>query len=410
MTSLSTTWRAFTAAPHRVMFLVGALQGLATMIWWLADLLGRYTRLYPPFDWAIPSPWAHAYLMIYGFFPFFIFGFLMTTYPNWMNGRKVPARHYLPAFLLLGGGSLLFYAGLWAGQPLLITAVALMLAGWSVALYALIYVLVTARHPDKRHPIITTVALAMGWLGMASYLAWLAGGGDFWLSFSRRSGIWFFLVPILFTVCHRMLPFFSSRVLENYRIVRPNWALPVMLACAAGHGTLEIAGATRFLWLADLPFLALAGYFSYSWKLLRSLEVRLLAVLHIAFLWLSVALLLYAAQSLMLFFGNADSPVLGLAPLHALTVGFFASMVLGMVSRVTLGHSGRELVADAATWALFLGFQAAAIARVAADLRPAGPITHLYLLAAVVWLACFIPWAVKYAPAYWRPRADGMPG
>lgn len=410
MTSFRDTWKTFTAAPHRMMFFAGSVQGVAIILWWLADLLGRYTRLYSPIEWAIPSTWAHAYLMTYGFFSFFVFGFLMTTYPNWMNGKKIPPRQYIGAFLLLAGGAALFYVGLAAGRPLLMGAVALMLAGWSVALYALLYVLFTSAHPDKRHAIVTAVALAMGWLGMASYLVWLATDQAFWLLFARRTAIWFFMVPILFTVCHRMLPFFSSRVLENYRIVRPNWALPFMAVCAAGHGTLEIAGADRFLWLFDLPFLALAAYFSYTWGLLRCLQERLLAVLHIAFMWLSVALLLYSVQSLARFFGDPNSAVLGLAPLHALTVGFFSSMLLGMASRVTLGHSGRQLVADTATWVLFLGFQGAVLARVGADLRPSGPITHLYLLAAVIWLACFIPWAAKYLPAYWRPRPDGLPG
>ena len=46
----------------------------------------------------------------------------------------------------------------------------------------------------------------------------------------------------------------------------------------------------------------------------------------------------------------------GLAPLHTFAIGFFASMVLGMASRVTLGHSGRPLVLDNFTWLLFIGF------------------------------------------------------
>jgi uncharacterized protein involved in response to NO len=392
-----------------MMFLAGAVQGLAIILWWSVELLGRYTSLFVPVAWSIPPLWAHAFLMIYGFFPFFVFGFLMTTYPNWMNGEKIPPRRYVPAFFFLAGGIALFYGGLFAGKWLVAGGVLLFLGGWGVGLFALLRVLFTARHPDKLHPAVTSVALALGWLGALSFLLLLLdGAGVFWVA-AIHGGIWLFLVPILITVSHRMIPFFSSRVLENYRIVRPYWALGVMLAGAAGHGLLSMADRFQFLWLVDLPFLMLAAYFSYAWGFLRSFRVRLLAVLHIAFLWLSIALALYVVQSLARFSGGTQ--ILGLAPLHALGIGFFASMILGMGARVTLGHSGRDLVADPATWALFLGFQFAAVARVLGDLPlPGLPSAHLYLLAAALWLACFIPWFVKYAPAYLRPRADGRPG
>lgn len=410
MTRTASPWRTFSAAPHRMMFFGGAVQGIAAIAWWLADLLGRYGGLYPPFAWPIPPAWAHGFLMIYGFFPFFVFGFLMTTYPNWMNGEPVPRRRYVPAFLLLAGGVALFYLGLLAAKPLLAAGVAAMAAGWGVALYALWRVLVTAPHPDKVHSTITTVALAMGWLGLAGYFLWLLTDWSLFETFALRGGVWFFLLPTLATVSHRMIPFFSSRVLEDYRIVRPWWALWVMLAGAAGHGVLEISGLPHWVWLADVPFLLTTAYLSYAWGLVRSFRVRLLAVLHIAFAWLSVGLALSAAQSLVALVSGGTVWILGFAPLHAIALGYFASMVLGMGARVTLGHSGRELVADGATWGLFLGFQGAAVARVLGDVPLGLPAGHLYLLAALVWLACFGPWVAKYAPVYWRARSDGRPG
>lgn len=405
-------WQTFTAAPHRVMFLAGAAQGIGVMAWWLCELASRYGLLHAPLAWTIPPTWAHAYLMIYGLFPFFIFGFLFTTYPNWMNGEKIPRRWYVPAFLLLAGGVALFYAGLAAGKEILATAATLMLCGWGMALYALLHVLIRSPHQDKRHPIATSMALAMGWLGIASYLAWLLTQNQVLLDFARIGGIWFFLLPIFMTVSHRMIPFFSSRVLRNYVVIRPYWMLWAALACMAGHGALQLAGASGWLWLFDLPLALLALYLSRAWGLRRSFSVRLLALLHIAFLWLGVALALYALQSLILFASGGKTYLLGFAPLHALTIGYFASMMLGMASRVTLGHSGHELVADNATWLLFLGFQTVALMRVLPDVFPVlGAYSDsLYLLAALLWLASFIPWAFKYAPSYWRPRADGKPG
>jgi uncharacterized protein involved in response to NO len=133
----------------------------------------------------------------------------------------------------------------------------------------------------------------------------------------------------------------------------------------------------------------------------------LLAVLHISFAWFGVAMVLYAVQSLVYF--ASGNLILGLAPLHAIGIGFFSGMILAMASRVTLGHSGRPLELDRFTWLLFLGFQATAVIRILADLIPAiAPM--FYVLAALVWLTCFGLWAVKFAPIYWRARVDGKAG
>jgi uncharacterized protein involved in response to NO len=128
----------------------------------------------------------------------------------------------------------------------------------------------------------------------------------------------------------------------------------------------------------------------------------MLVVLHIAFAWLAPAFALFALQSLL-------PGKLGQAAMHALTIGFFSSMLIGMVSRVTLGHSGRPVLADDAMWTAFWLMQVAAVLRVLGDLvLPMGGL--LLTASSVVWLGAIGLWAVAYAPALWRPRADGKPG
>ena len=75
-------WNSFFAAPHRVMFFGGALQAIAAMLWWLYELVTRFGVAGQPASWPIVPIAAHAYLMIYGLFPFFMFGFLMTVFPR----------------------------------------------------------------------------------------------------------------------------------------------------------------------------------------------------------------------------------------------------------------------------------------------------------------------------------------
>jgi uncharacterized protein involved in response to NO len=88
-------------------------------------------------------------------------------------------------------------------------------------------------------------------------------------------------------------------------------------------------------------------------------------------------------------------------------MGFCTSLLMAMVTRVTCGHSGRTLAADAWTWRLFLLLQFATLSRIAAEIVPG----RGWLPAAIVlWCLSILLWCAKYAPMYWRPRIDGRPG
>lgn len=392
------------------MFLGGALQSVAVMLWLLVEMATRYGVAGHPMDWPVLPGAVHGYLMIFGLFPFFIFGFLMTTYPRWMNGKEIPARRYVPAFVLLMLGTAGFYAGLMTGRIVLLVAVFATLAGWGVALYALLRVLLDAQHPDKRHPQIIFIALSMGWCSLAAYLVWLGSDNAAWLRFALQGGLWFFLLPVFASVAHRMIPFFTSTALPQHLVTRPLWAWWIMLAASVIHGLLQLADAAAWLWVCDAPLAAAAFYLTYVWGLRRSLSITMLGVLHIGFAWIGIAMSLSAVQSLVSFFSHGTTFIWGLAPLHALTIGCFATLLIGMGTRVTLGHSGLPMRADTKVKLMFAGIQLAALLRVLADMLPIQVMHWLYFAAAAAWLACFVPWASRYLPIYWRPRADGKAG
>ena len=143
--TLTAYWAVFSSAPHRMLFFAGVLQTLVVMAFWLAELIGRTL----PGGAAMLSlaPFhAHGFLMIYGIFPFFIFGFLFTVYPRWMGGSVIARRAYVGAFALLGGGMLLFYAGLYSTPGVVALALALILSGWIVALISLYRVFARAHN------------------------------------------------------------------------------------------------------------------------------------------------------------------------------------------------------------------------------------------------------------------------
>ncbi len=411
-----------TAAPHRVFFLPGALQGVLAMLYWLAILAGR-----AGLAWSIDEPWlpagaVHAWLLLYGLFPFFVFGFLFTAVPNWLETAPPERRRYLAAALAMVTGVALFYAGLsWPGLAAL--GVALHLAGWAMAvgtLYRLLRASPRAAAParpalgvlapaiDRRHARAALLTCGLGAAGEAAFLFWLLAELPAALVLSEALGVWGFLLPLFLTVCHRMLPWFTGRVVQGYAMFRPGAALWGMLVGCTLHVALEVMGLDRWLWLSDAPLAILLFWLAWRWYTPQALRVRLLAMLHLAFPWAGLACALYAADSLLLWMDAGSG--LGHAPLHALGVGFFASMLLAMASRVSLGHSGRKLEADRLTWVLFWFVQLAALLRVLPDLFPSMPHAAGMLVAALAWLAAFAPWAWRYAPFYWRPRIDGKPG
>jgi uncharacterized protein involved in response to NO len=399
-------WNTFSSSPHRMFFFGGVVQSILTLTWWITDLAGRYGALYLPISWTISPTDAHAFLMIYGFFPFFIFGFLMTTFPRWMNGEEVKRSAYVPAFLLLFTGALLTYAGLIFSLTLLRIALILFLIGWGIGLHALLNVYLRAGHPDKRHAMITSIVMVVGWMLVAGFTS----NEMHLVKISKVAGIWVILLPVFFAVSHRMIPFFSANIIPDYKIVRPDWVLVLIPSFAMVHGVLELTEMQAWTWLVDLPMAASAIYLSRAWRLQKSLTFPILGMLHIGFAWFGAALILYTIQSLDLLI--TGQIVLSKAPLHALTIGYFSSILLAMATRVTLGHSGMILKADSLTWRLFLIFQSVAVLRIIAE-TPGLELTlrgHLYICAGVIWLLCFSIWLYKYAPIYWRPREDGGAG
>jgi uncharacterized protein involved in response to NO len=388
------------SVPHRFFFLAGmAVLGLASL-WWLWTLAARAFPLPPPPVGATPTA-LHAYLMLYVFPALNMFGFLFTAGPRWLDVAPPPAKAWRMPGLVAAAGALLLVPA--QAGPAWTTSVAagLFALGWAWLLLRFLMLLRASRVADRVHARLVAAALTMGLAGSVTF----AAAGTAWHPALKTIGLFGFLLPVFVVVCHRMIPFFTASALPFVVAFRPGWLLAAMVGAPVLHGVLELSGAGSWTWLVDLPAAALLGWLALRWGLAQSLANRLLAMLHLGFVWYAIAFAIAGAHALAQLLGAAG---FGLAALHAFTVGFATSLVMAMVTRVTCGHSGRALAADAITWGLFLLLQVAAVLRVAVDLLPG----RYDLLAgvALVWCLAVLPWALRYAPVYWRPRADGRPG
>ncbi|MEO9382914.1 NnrS family protein [Chromobacterium phragmitis] len=388
----------FFSAPHRVAFLPGMLLAILLLAGWSAEMAARVFGLALPL--ALPAMLAHGFLMLFGFFPLFMTGFLFTAGPRWLNVPPPARGAYLLAPALLVAGLALWMIGAAVGGAWLLAGHLVYGLGFLGVLVIFGRLLLMSAAPDRRHAWAVLAAFSIGALGWAAAAYWLISGdvrGWLWM---RDLALWGFLLPVFLTVCHRMLPFFSANALAPYQAWRPGWLLAAMLGGPLAHGVFSIAGWPS--WWLDLCLAVLFGYVSWRWRLMAALKVKLLAMLHLSFAWLMLGFALYAWQG---WFGG-----LAWAPLHAVTVGFFLTMMIGFVSRVSLGHSGRPLEAGRALWWLYLAAQWLALARVAADALPAEWRDGMYGFAALGWLLTLAFWGGRFLPVYWRARADGKPG
>lgn len=391
---------ALAAAPHRLLFFFGAANVLAGMAWWTGWLGGLMPQP------AVPAGWMHALVMQYQVLPTFIFGFLLTVFPRWMGLREATRWHYLPVGLGLVLGQLLTLAGLVSGSAALLhVGVLNTLVGWLAAMAVLAGWLWRDRSGNW-HAISCFAGLTVGLAGLLAFVAYLHTPGEPRLVFAMlKIGTFGLLVPIFSTVAHRMFPFFAGNVVPGYRSWRPMWLLAASWPLWLGHVALELAHLYQWLWLVDLPLLALTALALWRWWP-RVAVPPLLRVLFIGYAWLPVALALYAAQSLW-FLGTGEF-ALGRAPVHAVSVGFFGSLLVAMVTRVTQGHSGRPLVLGRIPAVAFVGMQVVALMRVGAELAP-DP-APWFITAGLAWLLVFLPWVLRSLWILATPRADGRPG
>ncbi len=392
------------AAPHRLMFAVGAANVLLAMLWWAAWLVATRWQLAGMPQPDVYAGWIHAIVMQYQVLAPFMFGFLITVFPRWMGLNPITKWHYVPVGVGLFGGQLLTLAGALGPQHLLHLGAVFTIAGWATGLF---YLLRWLWQDAGRtwHSLSCGGGLVLGLAGFLCYAVYLHTGDARLMFAAIKIGTWGLLLPVYVTVAHRMFPFFAGNVFAGYKPWRPIWMLAAFWPLALAHLGLELIHAYAWLWIPDLALLALTG--TWLWRNWPHGSGPLLAkVLFWGYAWLPVALALYALQSAVYLGGGGFT--LGRGPAHALFIGFFGSLLVAMVTRVTQGHSGRPLVFGGVATFAFVVIQFVAVLRVMAELVPDQFLWHS--VAAIGWLVAFAPWVLRSLRIYTTPRADGRPG
>lgn len=370
----------------RPFYLLAAAFSAIAIPLWVARYFGALAS-WPQID----LNW-HMHEMVFGFAVAVIVGFLFTAARAWTK-LWTPRRAGLAGFALLWlAGRLAMLSGIaWLGA--VVDLLFLPLA--ALALFG-----VFARAGNKRNYFLVGL---LGILSLLNLLFHLSVAGLVPLSpIAAIEAAILVVVIIELTIGGRVIPMFTTNGAPGTKpVVHPRrdqiGMLLTALACMAW-----VVGAPGPLTAA----LALAAGSSLAVRLLgwqphRTLRVPLLWIMHLSYAWIPVGFFLLALAALQL--------VPASAAFHALAVGSMAGLIMGMMTRTTLGHTGRPLRAGKMETAMFVLIQAGAFARVAAALVP-----DLYrmgiMLAGTAWGAAFLLYLVVYAPYLMQPRIDGKEG
>ena len=364
--------------------------GLAVPLWVLLYANGISPAfLYPPREW-------HVHEMLFGFLPAVIAGFLLTAVPNWTE--RPPLR----------GMRLLLLVGLWLAGRLLVAW------PWPSALVAAIV--------DGSF----LVALASFlWRELAAARSWGQAPIGVIISLYAITNLWFHdlalrgaatdlpertvlsLIMLLLTMIGgRVTPTFTGELLRQARVTPlpapfshfDGLAIVLVAAAAvawtiqpespAAGGTLVAAGVVNLIRLS-------------RWRGWLTYREPLVLVLHVGYGWLALSLLALGGAQLGIGLSQANA-------VHALTTGAVGTMTLAVMTRASLGHTGRPKHAGPATVAIYLLVTLGAVLRISVP-TPDAPTTSTDLvlgLAALSWSGAYILFAFLYGPALFRPSLD----
>ncbi len=420
MTLIDKSWhpRYLLLAPHRLGFFLAMVVLVAAGSWWALVQFDRMTGALG-LAYALSPSLVHGAVMTFGFIPLFFSGFLFTAGPKWLDVPSLEIKQLMTPMLLQAGGWLVWLAAANFHVGLALAALLLACTGLAWMTWLFLRLIRRSQAEDRVHALTVGTACIVGCLSLAGLSISLALDAYAVALACVFTGLWGFVLVVYLAVAHRMIPFFTSSALPRMNAWRPFWLLGLMLSLATfevAAAWVELDGApagtvgaawTLVRGLIELSSGGLLLWLALKWGFLKSLKNRLLAMLHIGFGWLGLALALGGVAQLL---GWAQGTVvLSLGSVHALTMGCLASLMLAMVTRVSCGHSGRALVADSTAWTLFWLLQAATLLRVAGA-APSAFSGRLLLTAALLWAAIMAVWGLRLGNWYGRLRADGRPG
>ena len=373
--------------------LVGLYAVIAMLIWMTVNIAGIQ-----PIGTSTSYLW-HAHEMLFGFVGAAIAGFLLTAVPSWTGQRG------------FSGWPLIILVTVWLGGRLILPFYghlpSVFIAMVDLAFFPVLGLMLTPSliRGKSRNLVFLLFLLALFSTNLIFHIA-LTQNDVVFASYGLLFGINIVLL-IIAIIGGRIVPAFTLSAIrrtDDSFVIMPFPALD-----KAAIVSILLVLIIDLLW----PYSTIAGWMALvaalihavrlaRWKTLRSLGEAIVWVLHFGYAWVVIGL---ALKGVFLLTGAIFSA----AWLHAITTGAFATMILGVMTRAALGHTGRPLIAPPLIVVSYVLITLAALVRVSG---PVFPEVYFYTIAVsgVLWITAFLLFLVVYTPILTGPRADGKPG
>lgn len=376
----------------RPFFLAGALFAIVSMVLWGMLLSGKITL-----PSQLPSTQWHAHEMLFGFSGAIILGFLLTAVQNWTGYPGLKGKKLAVLFILW----VLARIAMFLLPPDLFWLTMILELSW-MPLAALVLAQAVYHAKQWRNLFFVPLLIVMTLLNAVSLIGFKSY--DYIMS---QHAIWSMLFLVFFIIAMmggRVIPFFTSKGTGTEK-VQPIQALEYL-------ALVPLLLLAIFTWFPSLTIISgllalLAGVANLirviRWKPVLTLPVPLLWSLHLSYLLLSAGLIFYA---LALFVPGFNPTTM----IHLTAIAGFGGIILAMISRVSLGHTGRPLIAS--KW-MSIAFAATAISGLVRMIFPflmPDLILMAYWISILFWCSAFSLFVLFYAKMLLSARLDKRPG
>lgn len=379
----------------RPFFLLATLYALVVVPLWVGAWLG-----FLPLPTLLGTPsWWHAHEMIFGFAGAAIAGFALTAVATWTKRPPVAG----PPLLILSAlwlAARLFFA---LPSPSLLAPAVVADLGFDVLLFLLMSREVIGARNQRNYKVLLILALLATSNGL---FFWGVRSNAAWTMAALLAGLWL-VVLLINLVAGRVIPGFTRNWLKRQLAdqLRPPAKLPPAFDrfdlattwLVVAFAVLQLANAPS-RWTAVLGLLTSVLLFVRltRWQGVHTGDEPLVWVLHVAFSWIPLGILLLTFAEVGLLPQTAG--------IHALTNGAITTMILAVASRAALGHTSRPLESHPVLTAAYVSITVAAICRVAATIGPGA--RFLLIGSALAWCLGFICFAWRYIPILTQPRVQ----
>ena len=380
---------SFLQLGFRPFYAVASVFAIVAVIVWLRSFTGiAGTGVY------LQSVVWHSHEMLFGFSAAVIAGFLFTAVQNW-TGQPTPS-----------GAALAALTALWLVARVLIVFGPAPLAAIADVMFlpaiAFAIAIPILRSKNVRNYKVVAVVIVLAVFHGLFHLASL-GYAAAWLARIALFVSIDTIVILLAIIGGRVIPAFTRNAAPDSNPRHEPWVetvtfgsmiLVVLITAVSGHWAAPSA-------LMSVLFLVVAAAHATRlalWDPIRTAHNPLLWMMPAAYSWIPFAFLLRALAAVNIVPASAW--------LHAITMGAVSGLMLAMMMRSSLGHTGRPLVASRVDMTAFLLLQLGTIVRVLASIAAGDSYRSWVVVAGIIWGSAFLLFAVRYVPMLSRPRVS----